>query len=268
MMWIRATDLKNWASRRDCQEHLPLVMRRLIRATAPEISQINFPAGDSVVYPGWDGILETTVATEYLPQGFSVWEIGTNENIKEKAEEDYQKRKKDPLGVVPKETTYVFITPRIWSKRDKWSTEKRNEGFWRDVRVYDARMLEEWFEQAPAVGAWLGRQLGIFPQGVMALEDFWKEWSSTPNPPLTPEVVTAGRSNQAESVRKWLSSPPSPLAVQAATSDEATAFLSAVINTLPEIERELVKSYFFWKILSFGESILGLVDVVLSPLAL
>jgi hypothetical protein len=242
MLWIDTTSLKNWASRRDCQEYLPLVMRRLIRATATDISQINFPAGDSVTYPGWDGILETTVATEYLPQGFSVWEIGTSQNIKEKAEEDYQKRKKDPLGVVPNETTFVFITPRIWSDKDGWCREKQNEKFWKDVRVYDATVLEEWLEQAPAVGAWLARYLGIYPQDAIALEDFWKEWSSTPNPPLTPEVVVAGRSNQVESVRKWLRSSSSPLAVQATTSDEAIAFLSAVINTLPEVEREFFLS--------------------------
>jgi len=242
MQWIDANDLKNWASRRDCQGYLPLVIRRLIRATAKSISHINFPARDSVVYPGWDGILETMVGTEYLPQGFSVWEIGTNQDIKGKAEKDYEKRKKDPLGINPKETTFVLVTPRIWSEKDEWCEEKRNEGFWKDVHVYDARVLEEWLEHAPAVGAWLARHLAIYPQGVMALEDFWKEWSSMSNPPLTPGVVLAGRDKEVESVRKQLSSSPSLLAIQAATSDEAIAFLSAVINTLPEIEREFFLS--------------------------
>lgn len=242
MLWIDTTTLINWASRRDCQGYLPLVIRRLIRATATDISQINFPAGDSVVYPGWDGILETIVATEYLPQGFSVWEIGTNQNIKNKANEEYQKRKDNLLGVNPRETTFIFVTPRIWSKREVWRREKQNERFWKDVRVYDARVLEEWLEQSPAVDTWLAKRLGICPQGVIALEDFWIEWSLTPKPHLTPEVVIAGRSTQVESIRKWLSSSPAPLAVQATTSEEAIAFLSAVINTLPEIEREFFLS--------------------------
>ena len=38
MRWIDTTDLKNWASRRDCQGYLPLVIRRLIRATVADIS--------------------------------------------------------------------------------------------------------------------------------------------------------------------------------------------------------------------------------------
>lgn len=238
MLWIDTTVLKNWASRRDCQEHLSLVIRRLIRATATGISHINFPAGDSVVHPGWDGKLRATVGTEYFPEGLSVWEIGTNQDIRRKAEKDYQKRKENPLGVNPVETTFIFVTPRIWTGKDKWYEEKKNEGFWKDVKVYDARVIEEWLEQAPAVGAWLARYLGIYPEGAIALEDFWEEWSAVTDPRLTSEIVLAGRDKQVESVRKWLSSSPSSLAVQAATSDEALAFLAAVINTLPEHERE------------------------------
>jgi len=238
MQWIDTTDLENWASRRDCQEHLPLAIRRLIRATATGISHMNFPAGDSVVHPGWDGKLRATVGTEYFPEGLSVWEIGTNQDIRRKAEKDYQKRKENPLGVNPVETTFIFVTPRIWTGKDKWYEEKRNERFWKDVKVYDARVIEEWLEQAPAVGAWLARYLGIYPEGAIALEDFWEEWSAVTDPRLTPEIVLAGRDKQVESVRKWLSSSPSSLAVQAATSDEALAFLAAVINTLPEHERE------------------------------
>ena len=57
MRRIDATDLENWASRRDSQDCLPLVIRRLIRATVNMINSISFPAGESIVYPGWDGRL-------------------------------------------------------------------------------------------------------------------------------------------------------------------------------------------------------------------
>lgn len=238
MQWIDTTTLNNWASRRDCQEYLPLVIRRLIRATAPDISHINFPAGDSIVYSGWDGILKVSVSTEYIPEGLSAWEFGSSENIKKKADEDYQKRKENPLGVNPSETTFIFVTPRIWSGKNKWCEEKKMESFWRDVRVYDAEIIEEWLEQAPAVGAWLARHLAIYPEGVVALEDWWNEWSRITNPTLTPKLVLAGRDSQIEEVKKWLNSSPSSTAVQAAASDEAIAFLAALIYALPESERE------------------------------
>ncbi|WP_271629438.1 hypothetical protein [Caldicellulosiruptor sp. DIB 104C] len=50
--------------------------------------------------------------------------------------------------------------------------------------------------------------------------------------------MLAGRKEQIERVKNWLNSESSLLKVQASTKDEALAFLSAVILTLPEEERE------------------------------
>ena len=239
MRWIDATDLENWASRRDSQDCLPLVIRRLIRATVNRINSISFPAGESIVYPGWDGRLESKEETEYIPKGLSLWELSTRKDIKTKAEEDYKKRKKTPLVQNPSEATYIFVTPTAWSNKDKWVEEKKKEKFWRDVRVYDARDLEEWLEQAPAVGAWLAKYIGKYPQqNVYSLGEWWKEWSGVTRPLLPPELVLASRDEQIEEVKKRLNSDPSPLAVQASTKDEALAFLSAVILTLPKEEKE------------------------------
>jgi len=243
MRWISSTDLENWASRRDCQAYLPLVIRRLIRATISRINFISFPAGDSIIYPGWDGRLESKEKTEYIPMGLSVWEIGTNRNIKNKAEDDYQKRKKNSSSLNPSEITFIFITPRIWSKKDKWIKEKNKEKFWKDVRAYDARDLEEWIEQAPAVGSWLAKYIGIYPGNVMSLEDWWNEWSQMTKTSLIPDLILAGRKKQMKQVKNWLNSDPSFLVVQALTKDEAIAFISSIIFKMPENEKE----YFFSK---------------------
>ncbi len=237
-IWVDAQDLNNWSSRRDCRDFLPLVIRRLIRATTNSISSISFPAGDNIVCPGWDGRLESLDETEYIPKGASTWEISVNKDIKKKAESDYQKRKKDPLGYNTSETVFIFVTPRIWTKKEKWANEKKNEKFWKDVRVYDARDLEEWLEQAPAVGAWLARYIGKYPENVQSLEDWWNEWSKVTNPPLTQELVIGGREKESKKIKDWLNSHPSSLSVQAFTSDEAIAFPSAVILTLSENEKE------------------------------
>lgn len=269
MLWINATNLQNWASTRDCQGYLPLVVRRLIRATSVKVSHISFSAGDSIVYPGWDGVLKVSKGTEYIPEGPSVWEIGSSEDVKKKAEEDYKKRKEKPLGVNPKETSLIFITPRIWSAKDEWRKEKIAEGFWKDVRVYDARTLEEWLEQAPIVSAWLARRLGIYPKGVIALEDWWNDWSTITNPPLTSKLVLAGRDKETGLVKEWLNSPPASIAVQASTNEEALAFLAAAIDTLPENEREfyLSKSLLVEDSESFRQIIVtGRAGLLLIPL--
>jgi len=244
MRWIYANDLKKWDPDRDCQEHLPLVIRRLILATVKDLFHISFPAGDSVGYSGWDGMLNASESAEYFPDGLSVWEIGTGEDTKGKAERDYQKRKSNPLGLNPSETTIIFVTRRIWENENKaqWCKEKKSENFWKDVKAYDARDLEEWLEQTPAVGAWLARHIGKYPENVKALDDWWQEWSTITNPNLTSKLVLSGRESQAELIRNWLNSSPSSTVIQAATTDEAIAFLAAVINTLSESEQEFYLS--------------------------
>lgn len=246
MRWIDSTDLNNWAPRRTCQDHLPLVIRRLIRATAKNIASILFPAGDAVITPGWDGVLKTFSGTEYLPEGLSVWEIGTSQDIKKKAEKDYVKRTENSLGFSSAEATFIFITPRTWSNKNKWCEEKKKENVWKDVRVYDALVLEEWLEQAPAVGAWLARYVGKYPEnGIIALEDWWAEWKTTSSthPDFTPELVLSGRKEHEEKILTWLrSSNASQITFQSTTIDEVIAFLSTVILGLSEDEREFYLS--------------------------
>lgn len=238
VLWVDATDLKGWAARRDCQTNLPLLIRRLVRATATDISHILFPAGDSVSSPGWDGTLKVSDGTEYIPEGISIWEMGCNQNVKGKADKDYEKRKESISVSDASEITYVFVSPRAWTKSNEWCEEKREEGFWKDVKAYNAATLEEWIEQAPAVGIWLGQLLGKYPEGVKALEDWWNEWKMGTVPPFTKELVLAGRDDQVRKVQEMLKFSSSQIIVQAATINESIAFLAAAINSLPEEERE------------------------------
>jgi hypothetical protein len=40
--------------------------------------------------------------------------MGTGDEPRGKADDDYQKRSAEPLWVKPEETTFVFVTPRSW----------------------------------------------------------------------------------------------------------------------------------------------------------
>ncbi|WP_022853909.1 hypothetical protein [Thermodesulfatator atlanticus] len=131
MRWIDAMDLKNWSSSRDSEEYLPLVIRRLIRATIDQIKSISFPAGDSVVCPRWDGRLESMEETEYIPKGLSLWELSTRKDVRTKAEEDYQKRKENLLVPNPSKAIFIFVTSRVWTSKDEWAEKKKKERFWK-----------------------------------------------------------------------------------------------------------------------------------------
>src|SRR5437867_7939239 len=100
MKWITAADITEWVNtrHRDCEETLPLLLRRLISHTGGSIQTINFPARDSVVLSGWDGELKTVSNSSFVPNGTSGWEIGTAKSARSKAESDYTKRSANPAG--------------------------------------------------------------------------------------------------------------------------------------------------------------------------
>src|SRR5437588_1430507 len=145
-----AADLAQWANRLDAQGLLPKLVRRLILATAGDITRIGARSEEGVRYPGFDGIVEIGKGNAFVPTGLSVWEMGVNQDPKGKAESDYTKRTEDPAGVEPSQTTFVFVTPRRWPGKEDWVEDKRASGMWRDVQVLDADDLETWLELAPA----------------------------------------------------------------------------------------------------------------------
>ncbi|QJB32689.1 hypothetical protein HF329_15725 [Chitinophaga oryzae] len=234
MKWIDTTHIRNWAQRRDCQEHLPLLVRKLIRSTSDSITSISFPSGENVLVGGWDGILEVYEETDHLPLGLSVWEFGANSDIKGKADGDYAKRTAAPLGVEPKNTTYIFVTPRLWKKKQEWADAKNGEGIWKEVKVYDAQDLEEWIELAPTVGSWLAvKHLGILPsEGIQPTDDFWEEWSTGNRINFVPEVVLSGRIEQSKTLIENSAS-PDIIAIQGNSREEALAFIVATFLNDP-----------------------------------
>lgn len=91
--FITSSDIKKWTetNKRRAEELLPTLISKLIHASCKP-KHLHFPCGDSVSMSGFDGTLEVEEGNEFIPSGKSVWEFGTNSNIKTKADSDYQKR--------------------------------------------------------------------------------------------------------------------------------------------------------------------------------
>lgn len=128
---VDATDLVQWADRRDSQSVLPQLIRSLILSSSDHIEKISFAAGEGVSLGGWDGTTIAEESSSFVPKGTTVWEMGVNRTVKGKADDDYEKRSKNPLFMIPEETSYVFITPRRWRDKDKWTEERQKKGFGR-----------------------------------------------------------------------------------------------------------------------------------------
>jgi hypothetical protein len=238
-----ATDINNWADRREAQAMLPRLIRRLVLASIKRAERIHFRSEEGVQLGGWDGIVQVPEGNAFVPDGISAWELSAERGIETKANNDYNTRSADPRGLDPASTFFIYATPRKWSGRrgdanEAWAAEKRNEGVWRGVRAYDASDLDTWLEQTPAVDIWFSITIGKRPIGAIDLNSFWNDWSKTTRPPLNTGIVIAGREGDIARISQWLCSEPSVLGLQADTWDEAIAYFFASLFGLPEEERE------------------------------
>jgi len=241
-MLIDATDLELWAPRRDAQSVLPQLVRALVLATTRGVSAVAFRSGDGVALPGWDGTVTIEVGNAFVPAGVSGWELSTEERIKTKADEDYGTRTGDPRGIQPSGAAFVFVTPRRWRDKLSWAKEREAEGVWQRVRALDADDLETWLELAPSVHAWISRILGKLPDGTVDLGGFWLDCLGSSTPPLTAEIVTAGRESTVERIHQWVRQPSGSIAIQAGSRDEALAVFAAAVHLLPAEERDTALS--------------------------
>jgi hypothetical protein len=229
MALLNSTRLDQWADQREAQDTLPRLVRRLVATSNLKIRRLDFPAGESVQFGGWDGLLTVEDGNAFIPRGTSAWEFGTGADIRRKANEDYQKRTENPLSLNRAETVFIFVTPRKWASKAEWIKERKAEAQWREVRAYDAADLEAWLEQSPSVQSWFSRLLHLRPSGVRDLEGFWSDWSQATRPALSPDILTTDRDAQVSTVVDWLSAPASLMSLKGDSSEESLAFLASIL---------------------------------------
>jgi hypothetical protein len=231
MKLVTRDNLENWADTTFSKAVLPYLILRLVRATTPVSTKANLPSGSASYIGGWDGIVNCETETAYVPQGISLWEFGTSSDCKGKADDDYDKRKANPIGFTPSDSVFIFVTPRLWTKKVDWIAEKKAENYWRDVIVYDSVDLEQWLDNALSVSRWLASQdgVGTYPfDGIMTADEFWEEWSIGPKGlVLLPESVIAGREYEKDLLLSALQGEPTIKGIKASTKSEAIAFIIA-----------------------------------------
>lgn len=221
-----ATDLERWADQRTSQADLPRLIRRLVRHENDQVQRVEMRGGEGVGLPGYDGTVEATRVTPFVPDGLSVWEMGTGKDIAAKANKDYRERTDDSLGVDMATTTFVFVTPRRWREKKEWEKKKRDEGKWRDVLALDADDIEQALEEAAAVRIWLSELLDMPTLGVATIEEWWRRFSNGFNPRLTSSVVLAGRADHAAELLRRLTLDVGRTFIRAASVDDGLAFVA------------------------------------------
>ncbi len=242
MKLVTRDHLERWADTTFSKAALPYLISRLIRATTPASTKANLPSGSATYIGGWDGIVNCESETSYVPKDKSLWEFGTNSDIKGKADGDYNKRKDNPIGFMPKDSVFIFVTPRLWTKKDDWVKAKKAENLWKDVIAYDSVDIEQWLDIALSVSRWFAAQdgVGTYPfDGIMTADEFWEEWSiGAKGLVLLPESIIAGREYEKNQLLTTLQGDPTIKGIKASTKNEAIAFIIASAKTFPVEEAE------------------------------
>jgi hypothetical protein len=240
--------LATWADLRyDARAELPGIIRRIISGTNDTVIELQMGGGLSVDYGGYDGKVTATTATPFVPAGPSVWEFGVSKNTKAKADEDYEKRTKDPLGVDKSVTTFVFVTPRLWKGAEKWAADRRAEAEWKDVVVREAVAIHSGMIDVPAVHIYFSELLDLRANGVRTLGEWWRRYSMRVEDRLPSTLLLAGREAASEELLRILThEPKAHIYIEALSIDDVIGFVAAALiqaaaDGSPEhLERALV----------------------------
>lgn len=266
---LTRTDLLNWADTKASEGLLPELIRRLIIVSKHTLEKIVMPYGDSVGRSGLDGFVRVEKASAYIPEGESIWEMGTNKNHISKANQDFEKRTLGTTESRQRELHYCFITPRHWEKKSEWesnpgASKKHIENHWKNVRVYDVDDLLGWLSDCPSVEAWFSRKLGKATAGLRDVHGYWENVQSTV--PLSPMVLLAGREELTQRVQEHLSKnkqTPMPLGLVSRSPAEIVPFsVACVVASDHEVSKAstlVVNSRNRWEQIIVEETNLGLI---------
>jgi hypothetical protein len=154
--------------------------------------------------------------------------MGVDKSPKGKADDDFDKRTAETSPEEQQRRVFVFVTPRVWQKKDDWAADKQMTTKWRGVVVLDANDLEHWLEIAPGVDAWFARLTGRTTPGVQDVAVHWRALQTIAEHPLSPAVFTSSREEQIARVRDWLSGPPGSLFIRTQALSDGPDFITAL----------------------------------------
>ena len=233
---IRAAEIENWANRIEARQRLAVLLRKLIHGTGNELPRVDFPGFDSAERRGWDGWVETSAPTAWIPDGDSGWEFGCARNPEKKANQDFDNRRVVPDGE-KQQLTFVFVTPRKWAGKGNWESAKKRLGLWKDVRAYDADDLEQWIEQCVPAQVWFAEQLERPVTGFVSLDEYWRRWAEATDPPMPRALFGPTAAEHSGLFREWLENPGGRRFTIAADSRaEAVALVACLMDQIENHE--------------------------------
>ncbi len=249
---IRTAHIEQFADLTEGREKLGELVRRLVWAWLPNrVLGMHFLSGETNNYPGWDGWLRLGLGNG-VPH-HSLWELSVRRDAVEKIRSDFKTAasRPPPSGWTKGSTTYVAVTARSLANKEDLEDELRASPLnkWADVQIVDGKSLVQWIEKCPSVEQWACELFSV--AGMLSsstLTRYWSAWSEVTNPPISPRLMTAGRA-LSDLARALTFESDRIVSIQADSPDEVVGVVYALIDQLPENERDK---------LLFNATVLGL----------
>ena len=227
---ISALQLSQWGKTRRAEEELPKLVSHLIRSELFASGFIRAPSDERIIEPGQDIAATAPRKTRHIPEGPSVWEVGTTMDARKKATEDVE-RHRVPAGWQPETTSFVFVTTEAWAGANEWAFKQRAKHPWRSISVLDATDLQSWIEESLGVQLWLMDRMNLKREGFQWLREAVQEWSSAADPPPKPSLLESSVERHFTAWRDWVhSTPDKPLTIIGESRGESRLFIQALIE--------------------------------------
>src|SRR6266576_480346 len=246
-MLIDENRLDSWVrdNAQQAQGVIVELVLKLVSASSPGPKERRFPRRDSIGQHGHDGVLVTDFPfPPFVPNGRSIWAIGTGLNAAKKATSDYSESTRQESAEDRVESTFVFVTPlsarRGWKQgaQAKWCSQRRKKKEWKDVQVIDGTILIDWLEKFPSVMLWLAREMGLPAQAIESLQQHWDIVTTIGAPPPLPAALfLTNRDAASEKVRDVFSWTTPQLRIDTHFADQVVPFVSAFVAAMDAEER-------------------------------
>lgn len=231
----------NTERKRQFEELLPLIIKKLIIAGNVDLTKIRIPSGNDIWAPGFDGIICCESGNTYVAEGTSVWEFGTSSDSLNKINSDYDKRTKDSLGIEKEQTTFYLVVPKIWAYSSQISEWEADHNDWKAVHVYDASVLCDWINSEPTVSSWLLSVLFDKTVDFCTIDQGWERFSHKTEPAFSSGMFLGKRDSELKIFEKSLHQ--QTVKVKADSIIDSTGFvLSALVKKRDLSEKCIVVS--------------------------
>jgi len=243
---ITEEKLQRWVelNSRRAQEIIVELVDRLVRASVSNPIECRFPK--VIMEHGFDGELNVKESPiQYIPNGYSCWEIGTNKDSITKFKSDLQSSEKKFQNdhYDKSNSTFVFVTPRLATGkfldktcRDTWIQDEIKKCGWGDIKIIDADSLCDWLSIYPTVAKWMAHEMNIPYEDIRPIEKYWDDVQrATREHPLTPEIFLVNRAEAKERVNQFLDDHLNSLKLTTYYPTQIPDFVAAVLQSRNDV---------------------------------